>query len=199
MIRNKNKAILSGYIKSDYEILTDKVGGRSYLATIVTQRASGTYDETVVVIPERLLLLPFNDTNSYVTVVGEYRSRNVDRHLQLFLAVKELTYEFHDINEFEFGGYVCRTPAYRETPFGRKILEVLIAINRGHGKTSYIPCILWGDSACWGKNALNVGDYVECVGRMQSREYTKLGKTKTAYEVSVTKIEKGVDPNADEN
>ena len=199
MIRNKNKAILSGYIKSDYEVLTDKVGGRSYLATIVTQRTSGTYDETVVVIPERLLLLPFNDTNAYVTVVGEYRSRNVDRHLQLFLAVKELTYEFHDINCFEFGGYVCRTPIYRETVFGRKILEVLIAINRGHGKTSYIPCILWGDSACWGKNALNIGDYVECVGRMQSREYTKLGETKTAYEVSISKIEKGVDPNADEN
>ena len=194
MIRNKNKATLSGYIKANYEVLTDKVGGRSYLATIVTQRASGTYDETVVVIPERLLLLPFNDTNAYVTVVGEYRSRNVDRHLQLFLAVKELTYEFHDINCFEFGGYVCRTPIYRETVFGRKILEVLIAINRGHGKTSYIPCLLWGDSACWGKNALNVGDYVECVGRIQSREYTKLGETKTAYEVSVTKIEKGDDP-----
>ena len=60
-------------------------------------------------------------------------------------------------------------------------------------ESDYIPCI------CWGRNArfagkLSVGSHVAIWGRIQSREYQKkIGNdqviSKTAYEVSVSKME----------
>ena len=79
------------------------------------------------------------------------------------------------------------------TPLGREIADVLLAVNRAYGKSDYIPCI------CWGRNArfagkLAVGEHVAIWGRIQSREYQKkVGNdcviSKTAYEVSVSKME----------
>lgn len=82
---------------------------------------------------------------------------------------------------------------YRSTPFGREITDLLIAVNRAYNKSDYIPCIAWGRNARY-SSSLNVGDNIKIWGRIQSREYQKKisedeSVTKTAYEISVSKME----------
>ncbi|MCI8287373.1 MAG: hypothetical protein HFH89_06925 [Lachnospiraceae bacterium] len=38
-------------------------------------------------------------------------------------------------------GFLCRHSVYRKTPLGRRICDILLAVNRPHGKSDYIPCI----------------------------------------------------------
>ena len=76
---------------------------------------------------------------------------------------------------------------------------MLIAVNRNYNKSDYIPCIAWGRNAQF-VNSMPVGTKLSIVGRIQSRDYVKHieGKdepiTKTAYEVSVSKIETEIQP-----
>ena len=75
-------------------------------------------------------------------------------------------------NEVVLIGFVCKKPIYRQTPFGREIADLLLAVNRAYNKSDYIPCIAWGRNARFVKN-MNVGDKVYASGRIQSREYEK--------------------------
>ena len=75
-------------------------------------------------------------------------------------------------NEIILNGFICKPPAYRETPLGKEITDLLLAVNRPRGKSDYIPCI------CWGKNAklmarADVGEQLVIHGRVQSRSYIK--------------------------
>ena len=70
---------------------------------------------------------------------------------------------------------------------------MLIAINRGYGKSDYVPCILWGRNARFAET-LEVGTHLEVWGRIQSREYLKryedgTEEIRTAYEISVKRLE----------
>ena len=69
----------------------------------------------------------------------------------------------------------------------------MLAVNRPYGKSDYIPCICWGRNARFA-SAFEVGEHVQVMGRIQSREYMKrIGENqserRTAYEVSVSKLE----------
>ena len=96
-------------------------------------------------------------------------------------------------NNIYLNGFICKPPIYRTTPFQREITDILLAVNRSYNKSDYIPCISWGRNARYcGKRS--VGDNVRIIGRIQSRQYQKKlpsGEvlTKTAYEVSVSKLE----------
>lgn len=73
-----------------------------------------------------------------------------------------------------------------------------MAVNRPYGKSDYIPCIAWGRNARFA-SGFSVGTRIQIWGRVQSREYTKkLSETecekRTAYEVSVSKLECCSDP-----
>ena len=46
-------------------------------------------------------------------------------------------------NEVVLVGYICKKPIYRQTPFGREIADVLLAVNRAYNKSDYIPTIAW--------------------------------------------------------
>jgi single-stranded DNA-binding protein len=96
-------------------------------------------------------------------------------------------------NEIYLDGYICKSPIYRTTPFGREISDLLIAVNRPYNKSDYIPCIAWGRNARFCEKLL-VGDHIRIWGRIQSREYQKKHnndevETKMAYEVSISKLE----------
>ena len=98
-----------------------------------------------------------------------------------------------DKNEIYLDGFICKPPVYRITPFGREITDILLAVNRIHNKSDYIPCIAWGRNAKFASN-LNVGDRIRISGRIQSRNYQKklddeTEITKTAFEISVAKLE----------
>ena len=106
---------------------------------------------------------------------------------------KEVKKQEDHSNEVVLRGYVCKKPIYRQTPFGREIADILLAVNRAYNKSDYIPCI------CWGRNArfcqdLEVGKEVKIYGRVQSRVYEKkidenTTIKKVAYEVSVANME----------
>ena len=96
-------------------------------------------------------------------------------------------------NQIQLTGTLCKAPAYRTTPFGREIADMMLAVNRAYGKSDYIPCITWGRSARFAAK-LNVGDKITLTGRLQSRGYQKqladgTVVEKTAYEVSVGHLE----------
>ena len=106
-------------------------------------------------------------------------------------------------NEVVLIGYICKTPIYRQTPFGREIADILLAVNRAYNKSDYIPSIAWGRNARFCQN-LEVGTEVKVVGRVQSREYEKKLEDgtilkKVAYEVSVGSLEivKEAEPKKD--
>ena len=110
-------------------------------------------------------------------------------------------YEDDDYEEYEgdantvyLRGTLCKPPSYRTTPFGREISDIMLAVNRRYGKSSYIPCIIWGRNARFMTN-FDVGTEIEIFGRFQSREYEKvlsaehnLSETRTVYEISVHRV-----------
>ena len=96
-------------------------------------------------------------------------------------------------NEVVLIGFVCKKPIYRQTPFGREIADLLLAVNRAYNKSDYIPTIAWGRNARFCQN-LEVGAQVKIIGRVQSRQYEKkyedgTSEMKVAYEVSICSLE----------
>ena len=105
-------------------------------------------------------------------------------------------------NEVVLIGYICKKPIYRQTPFGREIADLLLAVNRAYNKSDYIPSIAWGRNARFCQN-LAVGSQIKLVGRVQSRTYEKKHEdgsveTRVAYEVSVGSLEV-IEENDNEN
>ena len=96
-------------------------------------------------------------------------------------------------NEVVLVGYICKKPIYRQTPFGREIADILLAVNRAYNKSDYIPSIAWGRNARFCQN-LAIGTEVKIVGRVQSRNYEKKYEDGTveqriAYEVSIASLQ----------
>ena len=95
-------------------------------------------------------------------------------------------------NMIHLTGAICKPPAFRTTPFGREISDLMLAVNRAFGKSDYIPCIAWGRTARYASQ-LRVGDHLEVQGRFQSREYQKqmpdgAVMNRMAYEVSISRL-----------
>jgi len=108
-------------------------------------------------------------------------------------ARKEAFRKDYITNEVVLVGFICKKPVYRQTPFGREIADLLLAVNRAYNKSDYIPSIAWGRNARFCQN-LEVGTEVKIVGRVQSRNYEKKLEDgsvikKVAYEVSVGSLE----------
>ena len=78
-------------------------------------------------------------------------------------------------NRLSLGGALCRRPTLRRTPLGREICDLLLAVNRPYGRADYLPCIAWGSLAAH-CGALDVGDRLRLEGRLQSRQYHKIGR-----------------------
>ena len=168
-------------------------------------RLSDTKDLLPVIISERLINDIDMSIGNYIVIDGQFRSYNryEDTCNKLLLRVfvrdimvpdeSELEELKRHPNEVFLNGYLCKETKFRTTPFGREITDMLIAVNRSYNKSDYIPCIAWGRNARYCEK-LEVGDHVKLWGRIQSRKYQKKNdnetyETKTAYEVSVTKLE----------
>lgn len=78
-------------------------------------------------------------------------------------------------NVIIFQGVVVKKPQHRLTPSGIRICELLIAVNNDINGlyASYVPCIVWNEDATIVKD-YKIGTAICGVGRLQSREYTKL-------------------------
>ncbi len=171
-------------------------GVRHYSFPLTVPRLSGTEDTINITCTEDLLTLAIPSDESMLRVCGELRSHNnksgVGNKLQIYVLANY--FEFCDAeadNQVFLSGTLCKEPKLRVTPLGREICDLLIAVNRPFGRSDYLPCICWGQSArdC---AQYSIGQTLEIEGRIQSREYIKIvggqQETKIAFEVSAMSV-----------
>lgn len=197
-----NTVTLVGKILGEREFSHEIYGEGFYLYNVEIPRLSDSSDHLPLTVSERLLVdLQLKD-GDYVKVEGQLRSYNKfingNNKLVLTIFVRDIVKteeeEVKNPNQIYLDGFICKQPIYRETPFGREITDLLVAVNRSYNKSDYIPCIAWGRNARF-SSKLEVGNRIRTWGRIQSRQYQKkLGDgtamNKVAYEVSISKMEK---------
>lgn len=196
-----NKVTLSGEIVSDFEFSHEVFGEGFYTAMLASERKSSQKDIIPVMASERLVDMKAEWAGRFVKVSGQFRSyRNHEESrnrliLSVFVTSVQIASNFgfiEDENCISLDGYICKPPTYRETPLGREISDILLAVNRPYGKSDYVPCIAWGRDARFA-SGFEVGTRLQIDGRIQSREYQKRisddeCETRTAYEVSASKL-----------
>ena len=203
-----NHLVLVGKITGEKKFSHEIYGEKFYTFGLSVPRLSGNSDVIPVTISERLFREDELVLEKKVKITGQFRSYNSyeNERNRLILTVFAKDIEFlanqeevvvasKDLvsNEVVLIGYICKTPIYRQTPFGREIADVLLAVNRAYNKSDYIPCITWGRNARY-CSKMGVGTEVKVEGRIQSRSYEKKyedGTTeqKVAYEVSISNLE----------
>lgn len=212
----------TNYLENNYLTLVGKVTGekkfsheiygeRFYVFNLEIERLSGNADIIPITVSERLVTDEMLTQGKNLLVKGQFRSYNSyeNEKNRLILTVfakdvvelekdnqeekNEMTKKDMVTNEVVLVGYICKKPIYRQTPFGREIADILLAVNRAYNKSDYIPTIAWGRNARFCQN-LEVGTKVKMVGRVQSRMYEKKHEDGTvenrvAYEVSIGSLE----------
>ncbi len=199
-ITSNNIAVAHGTVFSPPVFSHTHGGENFYTFTVKLKRLSEISDYINATISEKLLAAHPAEEGAEIVIRGQFRSYNnytgIGNRLILTFFVQEIgdsEIPPESPNSLYLNGYICKQPVYRRTPFGREITDIILAVNRPFGKSDYIPCIAWGRNAKFAQS-LCVGDNIEIYGRIQSREYQKKINetdfvTKTAYEVSVTKID----------
>ena len=202
-IIENNQVTIMGKVATEFSFSHEVFGEGFYMVEVEVKRLSNSEDRIPLMISERLIDVTQDYTGEYIMVHGQFRSYN--RHeeqknrLVLSVFVREISFMEEEpdgtkTNSIWLDGYICKEPIYRKTPLGREIADLLLAVNRPYGKSDYIPCICWGRNARYAPG-FEVGEHVQLLGRIQSREYVKrISDTETekrvAYEVSVSKLEK---------
>lgn len=175
-----------------------------YEVMLEVKRLSDKCDYIPVSFGERMIS-NFDDISEgkTIAVTGEFRSynklvENKSKLILYFFAKGFLPEEeknalnIENSNLLTLKGFICKPPVFRETPFGRQICDLLLAVNRAtFNRSDYIPCLAWGRNAFFAKQ-WGVGTSVEINGRIQSRPYKKTTdqgeEEHVAYEVSCKSI-----------
>ena len=221
----------TNYLENNYLTLVGKVTGEKrfsheiygekfYIFDLVIPRLSGNSDIIPITVSERLIKDDTLQENKSLLVKGQFRSYNSYENEKNRLILTVFAKDLREVNDEEFEenemakkdmitnevvliGYMCKKPIYRQTPFGREIADILLAVNRAYNKSDYIPCIAWGRNARFCQN-LEVGTQVKLIGRVQSRAYEKkfedgTSEMRIAYEVSVGSLEVIEEDDAEQN
>ena len=202
-IIENNQVTIMGKVATEFSFSHEVFGEGFYMVEVEVKRLSNSEDRIPLMISERLIDVTQDYTGEYIMVHGQFRSYNRHEEQKNRLVLSEFVREISFMEEEPDGtktnsiwldGYICKEPIYRKTPLGREIADLLLAVNRPYGKSDYIPCICWGRNARYA-SGFEVGEHVQLLGRIQSREYVKrISDTETekrvAYEVSVSKLEK---------
>ena len=201
-----NHLLLVGKVTSDKKFSHEIYGESFYIFDLEVARLSGNSDIIPITISERLILEKELEIGDKVAIEGQFRSynsyENEKNRVILTVFAKDIKYLSEEdeenssekvSNEVTLIGYICKKPIYRQTPFGREISDILLAVNRAYNKSDYIPAIAWGRNARFCQN-IEVGTKVKITGRVQSRNYEKKFEdgtiqTRTAYEVSISSLE----------
>lgn len=201
---NNNQITVSGELVSEFSFDHEVFGEKFYTTKLSVERKSGNIDVLPVLISERIIDIKREWKGEMVKVYGQVRSYNKHEENKSRLILSVFVKQFENLaddeplqsgdeNSISLDGYICKPPIYRETPLGREIADILLAVNRPYGKSDYIPCICWGRNARFA-SGLEVGTRLQIEGRIQSREYRKQisdeeCETRIAYEVSVSRLE----------
>jgi len=205
---DNNHLVLVGKVTSEKRFSHETYGEKFYIFDMEVARLSDTTDIIPVTASERILSDELLTIGNKLVIRGQFRSYNsyVNEKSKLVLTVfakdiltetelseEELEETKRTSNEVTLVGYICKPPIYRQTPFGREIADVLLAVNRAYNKSDYIPTIAWGRNARFCQN-LPIGTEVKIVGRVQSRNYEKkyedgTVEARVAYEVSIASLQ----------
>ena len=205
---NNNEVELLGTVESELTFSHEVYGEGFYKFILDVPRLSDISDKISITVSERLLTDINLTIGQTIFVSGQFRSYNnySESGNKLILTVfardivtNEDIEEEKNPNHIFLNGFLCKKPVYRTTPFGREITDILIAVNRAYNKSDYIPAIAWGRNARFA-STLEVGENVKIWGRIQSRDYQKKIDeenviTKTAYEISISKMDISTKPN----
>lgn len=170
---------------------------RFYRFPLEVERLSGAVDILPVLVSEEVLCRMDLSGGQMLAVDGQIRTfnnRSQDgRRLVISVYAESLvSCDGEPENEVELTGTVCKEPIYRQTPLGREICDLMLAVNRPYHRADYIPCIAWGRTANLVRFCA-VGTGLHLTGRFQSRAYVKvlgeISQKRTAYEVSVMTAE----------
>ena len=215
-----NYLTLVGKVTSEKKFSHEIYGERFFSFDLSIPRLSQSEDIIPITVSERIINEDMMTIGTKLIVKGQFRSYNSydSEKNRLILTVfakdiqkvEEEPIAQYDENESEDSvnefakkdmitnevvliGYICKKPIYRQTPFGREIADLLLAVNRAYNKSDYIPSIAWGRNARFCQN-LEVGTEVKIVGRIQSRNYEKKYENgevikRVAYEVSIGSLE----------
>lgn len=198
-----NQAVIYGEVISNCTYHHEVFGEKFYKLEVAVRRNSGIMDIVPLFIKGKDIDADKSYAGKQIHATGDVRSYNrKDKESgksKLIVAVYVKQYELVDsipdncdTNTVILSGYLCKEPIYRSTPLGRDITDLLIAVNRPHGKSDYIPAICWDRRAEYAAG-LHIGDKVRVYARFQSREYEKrISETEaekcTAYEMSISEI-----------
>lgn len=197
-----NVITLTGTVETEAEYSHSVLEEQFFSFMLRVPRLSENDDLLPVTVSERQLDTQLIKAGNKIKVKGQLRSYNkyTQTKTRLILTVfakgiaPALPEDEDNPNEIFINGFICKTPIYRRTPFGREITDLIVAVNRAFNRSDYIPAIAWGKNAVYSEN-LEVGSNVMLWGRLQSRNYNKRiseeeTEVRTAYELSITKIEK---------
>ena len=194
MEQKENRVILRGTVAGD-AVLSHQVHGIDfYRFPLSVPRLSGREDLLNILCPGPETALPA--AGDYVEVAGQVRSFNNRSGVGSRLVITGLARTVmpgigEPCNQVTLQGALCKPPVLRQTPLGRDICDLLLAVNRRYRRADYLPCIAWGALAlqC---GRMGTGDPLRLEGRLQSRLYRKtIGETvqeRTAFEISIASL-----------
>ncbi len=195
-----NMAHICGEVIDGLKLNHKTYGEAFYTFKIGIVRNSGYEDQIIVMVSERILCQADVKKGTILEIQGQVRTYNEEvdgrNRLNIVVFAREMNEAEEDAaakNEIYLEGYLCKKPAARTSPLGRKICDIMLAVNRMYNKSDYIPCIAWGRNALY-SSTLDVGDKIALHGRLQSRQYKKKCEDgdvleKTAFEVSILQME----------
>ena len=195
-----NMAHICGEVIDGPELSHKTYGEAFYVFTMGVCRNSGFEDQIKMMISEKIMAAMEISPGMTMEIQGQVRTYNESiegrNKLNIVIFVRDILPIYEDadpVNDIYLEGYLCKKPLSRTSPLGRKICDIMLAVNRMYNKSDYIPCISWGRNAVF-SSTLDVGDKISVRGRLQSRQYKKRNEDgevliKTAYEVSVLQME----------
>lgn len=197
MENTANHITLTGTLASLPEYSHQNHARSFYRFTLCVERLSGAQDLLPILAAEDVLERAELFAGERFTVEGQIRTFNnraaTGRRLILCVyALSLTTTQAPMCNEAVLTGTVCKPPVCRQTPLGRQITDLCLAVPRLYRRSDYIPCILWGRAALAAAE-YPTGTELTLSGRLQSRMYQKTidgqSETRTAYELSVSACE----------
>ena len=192
MEQSVNTITLRGELDALPRYSHENHGRKFYRFILKVPRLSGAVDKLPVIAEERILNTIDLSGGEMLQICGQIRSHNIrsegTRWLLVFVFAAEIQAQSGEpINEVRLEGLLCREPIYRTTPLGREICDIMLAVPRAFHRADYLPCILWGSTACR-VSRCHTSQRIRLEGRLQSRQYTKQTEAgpedRVAYEIS---------------
>ena len=193
-----NKIILKGLIRNiEYSHNIQDI--EFCKAELITQEDNGK--ENVINLKFKRFSNPYQEGDE-VALVGNLRTYSQKLENKNKVEVYVFTYfdlpEENKINFISLDGRICKRGDLRKTQSGKDVIDFIIANNLKSETQSlncYIPCVAWGKLAKQ-INKMNIGDYINIIGKLQSREYKKKisdndFEIRVAHEVNINEIIKG--------